>query len=218
LGDLRPSARGECGALKVLAEREELGSNLLHADERGVKQCTVKRPRWLREPAPSALVTAKTAHRHSAALMIPLAATRGLVGFPDSAKIPSISTARIGQKAIKAFWGDQIGEGNANCSGCGSQWDGRQTSPVGSFKPNAFGLYDMAGNVWQWVQNCYHADYNEAPADGSVRIIGDCRHRVVRGGSWGTAPQYIRSASRDWFSADDRDFHIGFRLGRTLAP
>ena len=125
--------------------------------------------------------------------------------------------ARAGSTTVY-FWGDEIGNRNANCRGCGSQWDGRQPSPVGSFKPNAFGLFDMAGNVWQWVQDCYHADYNEAPADGSVRIIGDCRHRVVRGGSWGTAPQYIRSASRDWFSADDRDFHIGFRLGRTLAP
>jgi formylglycine-generating enzyme required for sulfatase activity len=125
--------------------------------------------------------------------------------------------ARAGS-ATAYFWGDQIGEGNANCNDCGSQWDGRQTSPVGSFKPNAFGLYDMAGNVWQWVQDCYHDHYNGAPTDGSARITGDCSRRVVRGGSWGNIPQYLRSASREWFSADDRDFHIGFRLGRTLTP
>ncbi len=125
--------------------------------------------------------------------------------------------ARAGS-ATAYFWGDRIGEGNANCNDCGSQWDGRQTSPVGSFKPNAFGLYDMAGNVWQWVQDCYHDDYNGAPTDGSAWIIGDCSRRVVRGGSWGNVPQYLRSASRDWFSADDRDFHVGFRLGRALAP
>ena len=125
--------------------------------------------------------------------------------------------ARAGS-ATAYFWGDQIGQGNANCSQCGSQWDGWQTSPVGSFKPNAFGLYDMAGNVWQWVQDCYHDDYNGAPTDGSVWIIGDCRRPVVRGGSWGNDPQYLRSASRDWFSADDRDYHIGFRLGRALVP
>jgi len=116
------------------------------------------------------------------------------------------------------FWGDQIGKGNANCNDCGSQWDSRQASPVGSFKPNAFGLYDMAGNVWQWVQDCNHDNYNGAPTDGSAWAIGDCGRRVVRGGSWGNVPQYLRSASRDWYGAADRDFHIGFRLGRTLTP
>ncbi len=116
------------------------------------------------------------------------------------------------------FWGDQIGKGNANCNDCGSQWDSRQASPVGSFKPNAFGLYDMAGNVWQWVQDCNHDNYNGAPTDGSAWTIGDCGRRVVRGGSWGNVPQYLRSASRDWYGAADRDFHIGFRLGRTLTP
>jgi formylglycine-generating enzyme required for sulfatase activity len=125
--------------------------------------------------------------------------------------------ARAGS-ATAYFWGDQIGKGNANCTDCGSQWDSRQTSPVGSFKPNAFGLYDMAGNVWQWVQDCYRGNYDGATTDSSAWITGDCGHRVVRGGSWGTYPQYLRSASRDWFSADDVDFHIGFRLGRTLAP
>jgi formylglycine-generating enzyme required for sulfatase activity len=124
--------------------------------------------------------------------------------------------ARAGS-ATAYFWGDQIGKGNANCSYCGSQWDGRQTSPVGSFKPNAFGLYDMAGNVWQLVQDCYHEDYNGAPTDGSGWITGDCHNPVVRGGSWGTDTRELRSARSSLFSADDRDFHVGFRLGRTLA-
>ena len=116
------------------------------------------------------------------------------------------------------FWGDEIGKGNANCTGCGSQWDNRQTSPVGSFKPNAFGLYDMAGNVWQWVQDCYHDNYDGAPTDGSAWTIGDCSRRVVRGGSWYNDPQDLRSANRLWFSTDGRMPHIGFRLGRTLIP
>ncbi|HEX5864225.1 MAG TPA: formylglycine-generating enzyme family protein, partial [Casimicrobiaceae bacterium] len=116
------------------------------------------------------------------------------------------------------FWGDEIGEGNANCYGCGSQWDNRETSPVGSFKPNAFGLYEMAGNVWQWVQECYHGNYDGAPTDGSAWAIGDCNNRVVRGGSWLGIPQYVRSASRYRLTTDVRGSNISFRLGRTLTP
>jgi Sulfatase-modifying factor enzyme 1 len=58
--------------------------------------------------------------------------------------------------------GDKIGNGNANCVGCGSQWDGKQPAPVGSFKPKAFGLYDMAGNVWEWVEDVWHDNYQGA--------------------------------------------------------
>jgi len=94
------------------------------------------------------------------------------------------------------FWGDEIGKNNANCSGCGSQWDSREPSPVDSFKPNAFGLHDMAGNVWQWVQDCYHGDYDGAPIDGSAWAIEDCNDRVARGGSWLLDPLRVRSANR----------------------
>lgn len=116
-------------------------------------------------------------------------------------------------------WGDEIGKGNANCDGCGSQWDNRETSPVGSFKPNGFGLYDMAGNVWQWVQDCYHKDYNGAPNDGSEWISGDRSRRVVRGGSWNFRTQYLHSAYREgWVAAEDRNRDLGFRVARTLNP
>jgi formylglycine-generating enzyme required for sulfatase activity len=114
------------------------------------------------------------------------------------------------------YWGDEIGKGNANCSGCGSKWDNRQTSPVGSFTPNAFGLLDMAGNVWQWVQDCYQDNYNGLPTDGSAWTGGDCRRRAVRGGSWLNSPQGLRAASRSGFSPSNRDLYLGFRVGRTL--
>lgn len=115
------------------------------------------------------------------------------------------------------YWGDEIGKGNASCDGCGSKWDNRQTSPVGLFKPNAFGLYDMAGNVLQWVQDCYHGDYKEAPTDGSAWTTGDCGNRVVRGGSWDSGPQFLRSASRNGGTTGDRYYSLGFRVGRTLS-
>jgi formylglycine-generating enzyme required for sulfatase activity len=116
------------------------------------------------------------------------------------------------------FWGEEIGKGNANCDGCGSQSDKLGTRPVGSFKPNAFGLYDMAGNVWQWVQDCYHDNYNDAPTDGSAWTLGDCSLRAVRGGSWFDAPRVLRSAIRDGLTPVDRTDTLGFRVARTLEP
>ena len=113
------------------------------------------------------------------------------------------------------YWGDEIGKGNANCRGCDSQWDAKP-SPVGSFAANQFGLYDMAGNVFQWVQDCYHTDYKEAPTDGSAWTSGDCSNRVGRGGSWVNVPQDLRSALRLRGAADNRLIGLGFRVGRTL--
>ncbi len=113
-------------------------------------------------------------------------------------------------------WGDDIGKGNANCNGCGSQWDGKQTAPVGSFAANAFGLYDMHGNVWEWVQDCYQDNYNGAPTDGSAWISDNCANRVVRGGSWSNDPRNLRSAIRYGDATDRRNYSLGIRVGRTL--
>jgi formylglycine-generating enzyme required for sulfatase activity len=116
------------------------------------------------------------------------------------------------------FWGDEIGKGNANCMDCDSKWGYRQTSPVGSFKPNAFGLYDMNGNVWQWVQDCHHDNYEGAPTDGSGWTIRDCSLPVIRGGSWYDDSRALRSANRLRISTVGRMPHVGFRIGRTLIP
>jgi formylglycine-generating enzyme required for sulfatase activity len=114
-------------------------------------------------------------------------------------------------------WGDEIGKNNANCNGCGSEWDSRRSAPVGSFAPNQFGLYDMHGNVWEWVEDCLHTNYEDAPNDGSAWIAqSDCSNRVIRGGSWASYPVGLRSALRFWLSADDHSIDIGFRVARTL--
>lgn len=126
-------------------------------------------------------------------------------------------------------WGNDIGTNNANCLGCGSPWDNRQqTAPVGSFTangfvgsfpPNKFGLYDMVGNVWEWVEDCYHPNYQGAPTDGSAWIdSGTCSNRVVRGGSWNNSPIYLRSADRDRTPPVNQSYHLGFRVARTLTP
>jgi formylglycine-generating enzyme required for sulfatase activity len=115
-------------------------------------------------------------------------------------------------------WGDAIGTGNANCNGCGSGWDNKETSPVGSFQPNAFGLYDMAGNVWQWVQDCVRGrgdgDYSEAPTDGSAWTNGDCKRHYLRGGSFTRPPRNLRSAARYPNSTDEHSIYLGFRVAR----
>ena len=114
-------------------------------------------------------------------------------------------------------WGDDIEQNRANCIACGSRWDGTQTAPVGSFAPNQFGLYDMVGNVWEWVEDCLHEDYIDAPGDGSAWMTGgDCSRHRLRGGSWASLPDGIRSANRTRSATDDRLSIIGFRIGRTL--
>jgi formylglycine-generating enzyme required for sulfatase activity len=114
-------------------------------------------------------------------------------------------------------WGDDIGRNYANCNGCGSQRDDRQTAPVGSFAANRFGLYDMVGNVWEWTEDCYHDSYNGVPANGSAWTGGDCSRRVIRGGSWVNIPGGLRSAARLGDSAGSRGYDTGFRVGRTLS-
>ena len=116
------------------------------------------------------------------------------------------------------WWGDALGTNKANCDGCGSQWDDKSTAPVGSFAGNAFGVFDMAGNVWEWVEDCYNNNYEGAPTDGRAWTSGDCSHRVMRGGSWHHYSGHVRSAFRDWYDLDFQSFEDGIRVARTLTP
>lgn len=126
--------------------------------------------------------------------------------------------ARAGSNTAYS-WGNEIGNGLANCDGCGSQWDNKQTAPVGSFAANQFGLQDMHGNVWEWVQDCSFGNYEGAPTDGAARTSDDCARRVLRGGAWGSNPRNLRSADRFGYSSPHiRSSSFGFRVARTLTP
>ncbi len=123
--------------------------------------------------------------------------------------------ARAGSKT-KYWWGYRIGKENAHCFDCKSGLHPRKPAKVGLFKPNPVGIYDTAGNVWEWVHDCYHPNYRGAPEDGSVWEGGDCTRRVARGGSYSSASTSLRSAKREKFVSDKGYDDVGIRLVREL--
>ena len=117
--------------------------------------------------------------------------------------------ARAGTTTAR-YWGESIGRNNANCRKCGSRWDNQQTAPAGSFQPNAFGLHDMLGNVYEWTCSAYKKSYDGSEQECSV----SAGYYSLRGGSWDFTPGRVRAASRyDGYPAG-RYFTIGFRLAR----
>ncbi len=122
--------------------------------------------------------------------------------------------ARAGT-TTRFHWGDGFGGGEANCDGCGSEWDNEKTAPVASVAPNAFGLHDMPGNTWEWTSDCYRPSYKGAPRSAEPRTAANCRKRVVRGGAWNDDPTYLRSATRNWQRPTRRDkYNGGVRVAR----
>ena len=124
--------------------------------------------------------------------------------------------ARAGTGTGCFWWGDLGDRERMNGGGIFTA-EGR-TTPVGSFPANAFGLHDVHGNVWEWVENCCNDSYRGAPSDGSAWKSGDCGLRIVRGGSWLEHWPDLRSARRQGVPSGGRGDNAGFRMARTLAP
>ncbi|GEM_PF-1499830 len=118
--------------------------------------------------------------------------------------------ARAGTQT-KYWWGNEIGTNLANCGSSGSEWSGKQTAPVGSFKANPFGLYDTVGNVWEWCADPWHSNYQGAPTDGRIWNSNDTESRLLRGGSFNYYPKFCRAALRFWYSSDLHIRYRGFR-------
>ncbi len=122
------------------------------------------------------------------------------------------------------WWGSSITPEQANYVGTvepykggGQKGENRQkTLPVNSFQPNAWGLYQVHGNVLEWMEDCWNENHDGAPSDGSARTIGDCGRRILRGGCWGFPPKVLRAAKRNRSNPDDRANGVGFRLARTI--
>ena len=130
--------------------------------------------------------------------------------------------ARAGTSGPFHF-GSTISPEQANYDGNFAYGSGRKgryrkrTVPVGSFPANGFGLFDVHGNVWEWVEDCWHGGYGGAPSDGSAWTTGgDCAKRVLRGGSWLSDPRFLRSAYRFRVETGFRDVNVGFRVARTF--
>jgi formylglycine-generating enzyme required for sulfatase activity len=130
--------------------------------------------------------------------------------------------ARAGTTTVY-WWGNVMEPGMANYNERGILRRRKPTLPVGSFQPNLFGLYDTVGNVWEWVQDYWHRNYDGAPTDGSewynktgisASRVGD--QRVFRGGCWGSKPRDLRVSQRNGSRPDARYNHIGFRLAREI--
>jgi formylglycine-generating enzyme required for sulfatase activity len=113
------------------------------------------------------------------------------------------------------WWGRAAINGNANCEDCAGT-AARQTLPTGSFRPNGFGLFDVAGNAAEWVEDCWNDSYRGAPGDGSAWTTGQCRQRGLRGGSFASKTNVIRSAARFRYDQDVRYYANGFRVARDL--
>ncbi len=114
------------------------------------------------------------------------------------------------------WWGIKSGIGNAHCFDCKSDFSTSKPAKVGTYKPNAFGVYDTAGNVFEWVHDCYHKNYNDAPKDGSVWEGGDCDVRVVRGGAYRSPANSMRAENREKFKSGKGQYNVGIRVARDL--
>jgi formylglycine-generating enzyme required for sulfatase activity/class 3 adenylate cyclase len=140
-------------------------------------------------------------------------ATRKAYRLPSEAEW---EYAARGGTQTKYWWGDQLQSGMANCKNCNDNSGAEQPMKVGSFKPNPFGLYDMGGSVDQWVQDCWHKNYQGAPADGSAWVEGECGSHVIRSGSWKNDARYVRPSNRDSYDTNVRYPTHGFRVA--LSP
>ena len=135
---------------------------------------------------------------------------------------PSVMTLSGAEYVARAgttapyWWGARPGAGNAHCFDCKSDYSTGKPARVGTYKSNPFGLHDTAGNVYEWVHDCYHANYQGAPDDGSVWEGGDCDVRIARGGAYRSPASSMRAENREKFKSSKGQYNVGIRIARDL--
>jgi formylglycine-generating enzyme required for sulfatase activity len=123
--------------------------------------------------------------------------------------------ARAGSKT-EFFWGNKMHLGAANCRECGTKWSGIKTAPVGQFKSNSWGLFDVHGNVLELVTDCWSKSHKELPTNGLPLITKNCKSKVIKGGAWYYLPRVSRSSSRARNDVRVASYFIGFRAFREV--
>ncbi len=220
--------------LPISAGSFRMGSNNGDNDEKPVHKVTIAKPFWMSETEitfdqydayATATGKAKPEDRgwgrgNRPVINVSWQDTQGYVKWLSQnnkqglqCRLPSEAeweyAARAGTTTAY-YWGDKPDRDFANYSFAKGHDKWVYTAPVKQFKPNGFGLYDMSGNVWEWVQDRWHKDYTGTPQDGSAWETGSGASRVLRGGSWDLTSNNVRSAFRSYF--DDGGYNIGFRV------
>jgi formylglycine-generating enzyme required for sulfatase activity len=124
--------------------------------------------------------------------------------------------AARGGTSSRYWWGDDMRRGSANCKDCGEPWQADGPAPVASFAANAYGLHDMNGSVWEWVEDCWHSSYKNAPADARAWTESFCPVHVIRGGSWRDGASYMPATTRFKYDGGVRHSQNGFRVARDM--
>ncbi|WP_422403683.1 formylglycine-generating enzyme family protein [Pseudomonas sp. GZD-209] len=205
-------SRYQITAEEWAAYQKEAGVVIADGDERPGRHCSNSKPSYKQGPRqPAVCMSYHDAGRYAAWLSKKTGQRYSLVSEAQREY-----AARGGSTGMFPFEADANFEISKNANVYGPKDGFSFTAPVGSFPANAFGVYDMHGNVYEWVADCYHDDYKGAPADGSAWQEASCELVSIRGNDWGEAPIFSRSGNRNNAEPDNRGDWIGVRLAREL--
>jgi formylglycine-generating enzyme required for sulfatase activity len=205
-------SRFQITAEEWAAYQKEAGVVIADGDDRPGRRCTNSKPSYTQGPRqPAVCMSYHDAEQYAAWLSKKTGQPYSLVSEAQREY-----AARGGSTGLFPFEPDANFEISKHANVYGPKDGYSYSSPVGSFPANAFGVYDMHGNVYEWVADCYHDSYHGAPTDGSAWTEAGCERVSIRGNDWGEAPIFSRSGNRNNAYANNRGDWLGFRVARAL--